>query len=265
MINREKLTEATILEMKRKMSENKIKIHFIDDYIYDNKEDAIEEFGNRVADLQADGLEELSKLAQEVVDRLDNDEINIVIDDDEINQANSQDEEYDISNELNYDNSNVFYRYYKYYDSYGVGNIYFGPTEYEGKLLKKSVRPKVLVPEYEVIKEFPDYSKISKLILDGNLVVISNDYAIGRVVDIVATYVQYRYDRTDAYVNYYNFNRKIKSLLNNMKENVSNEIAYVGTDLTSKIFYGQEAISHFKSIYDKWVNSNVGELNIYYM
>ena len=38
MINREKLTEATILEMRRKMNENKIKIHFIDDYTYDDKE-----------------------------------------------------------------------------------------------------------------------------------------------------------------------------------------------------------------------------------
>ena len=271
MTNKEKLTEATILALQGKLNESKIKVHFIDDYTYDNKDDAINDFNDRLTDLQSDGLENLSHLAQEVVDRLDNDETNIVISDDEINQATAQDEEYssDINdsneNEVDYNNSKVFSEYYSNYDEYGIGNRSYDPDEYVGKMIKRSARPNSLASDYEIVSKYPDFSQISNLITDGNLIVIGKDYVIGKVVDVVATYVQYNNERDDAYVNYSGFNKKIKSILRNMKEKVSNDIVYAGIDLTDNVLFGQDAINHFKTVYDKWANSKSDRLDIYYM
>lgn len=279
---KDKLTEATIQALNNKrLTENKITVKFIDDYVYDNTQDAINDFTERATDLQLDGLEQLSQLAYEVIDRLENGETNIVISDDEINQANEFDTDYndiedntadEITNKTNsyYDeeNSKLFDNYYDEFVEYGIGNRY-NPDEYAGKKFRmvRSNQNNVY-DEYELVDEFPSVDDLFEELDRGNLIVLNSDYVIGNSNEVVSTYVQYGYDRTNPYVNYYNFNKHIKqqiSQIRNGNKPYLGEIMYVGTDLTDEILYDNNAKSQFAAIYNKLLNSDNFNLYVFYL
>lgn len=284
MNKKDKLLETTMLALQGKLyeeneKENEIKIHFIDDYTYDNKDIAIQDFENRAGDLQSDGLEQLSQLAYSVVDKLNDGQTNIVIDDNEIDEANridGSDDTADIDdnvsdNGLYYDEdidgNRILNNYYDNYDLYGIGNAY-EPEEYLGKKFKKSVRVDGDEPIYESIDKFPDFSDILKEINSGNLVTLNSDYVIGKSADVISTYAQYTYEKDDAYVNYYNFNSKIKKQLSGIRNGhkpYKDDIMYVGIDSTDTVVYGNGAKTAFENIYNNLIDSDNFRLSIFYL
>ena len=150
-------------------------------------------------------------------------------------------------------------------------------TKYDGHIPKDLSNKKLINTEgimysnaYKEIKEFPTAEKLINEVKRGALITLNFESCIyGDLTDIIALYDEYCQSRYVCYVEFYNFNRKIKSKLSEYKNDYTpyiQELACIVLN-DNNIYIGNDATNQFANNYNEAlskISTNDFQCKVYY-